>query len=79
MQQKEKKTVISVNSHYLVFLRDVDEIDLSLEDADKEQCQLVNELKDMKKGKSSVSERKVESQKSYLRMVQRQLQMILSR
>ena len=52
--KREKRYNFSKYSIPIVFQRDIHEGNVSLEDADEEQSQFVNELKDMGKGKIPV-------------------------
>ena len=45
-----QKIVFLANIHYLFFLRDIQEGNLTLKDADEEQSELVNILKDLNRG-----------------------------
>ena len=51
-----EEIIISVNIHYLLFLKDIHET-LALKDADEEQSKLVNELKAINKNKKSVEKK----------------------
>ena len=45
--------MVSVNIHCLLFLQDINEKNLSLEDANQEQSEPVNKLSGMNRGKTS--------------------------
>ena len=51
IHQKEENGSVSVSIHYLLFLRDKHEGKLSLKDADKELCRLVDGLRGKSKGR----------------------------
>ena len=52
-----QKIVFLANIHYLFFLRDIQEGNLTLKDADEEQSELVNILKDLNRGVKPVEKR----------------------
>ena len=53
----KQENIISVNTLYLLFLRDIHKGNLAFENADEELSQLVNKLKDMGKGKIPTEKR----------------------
>ena len=50
MNESVGKIIISVNMHYLLFLRDIYGRKITLEETDDEESKLVNELKGIEEG-----------------------------